>query len=485
MNAPLLDLSYTRLPQKLYSAVYPQQVTNPKRLLLNRQLAGLLGMDHTWLESEAALQLFCGQTGDDRPAIAMAYSGHQFVHLSPLLGDGRAALVGEIVSPAGVRYDLHLKGTGPTPYSRRGDGLSTLRAALKEYVFSESFAALGIPCSRSLAVVTTGMQVMREQAHPGAILTRAARCHVRVGTFQFAALQQDTGMLRSLADFVIHREFPELDDNGEAPYLRLFEKIVERQAVLVATWMASGFIHGVMNTDNMAVSGETIDFGPCAFMDYFNPGRVFSSIDEYGRYAWNRQADIAVWNLSRLAEAMLPLLAADTKTAVAMAEKALEKFPDLFNAKFNRLLAEKLGLVNPDTELLKSLLAVLAQTSVDYTLFFRRLAKVAEGENQDVVLSLSEEREPLVLWLNEWEQALPRHTDRQQLADRMNRVNPMYIPRIWLLEQAFSAANNGNMQPFETMLRAVQNPFFEANEFKGLEQPPSRGQSTHATFCET
>jgi uncharacterized protein YdiU (UPF0061 family) len=483
MNAPVLELTYKNLPAELWSAITPAEVPDPRVLLLNRDLAPALGLDRDWLESDAALKLFSGQGG---APVAMAYSGHQFGHLSPLLGDGRAALVGEIVGPDGTRFDLHLKGSGPTPYSRRGDGFSTLRAALKEYVFTEALSALGIPCSRSLAVVTTGNRVRREAMHPGAILTRVARSHVRVGTFQFAALQQDRSMLQALADFVMAREYPDLAAGGESRYLQLFRAITDRQASLIATWMAHGFIHGVMNTDNMAVSGETIDFGPCAFMDSFNPARVFSSIDAYGRYAWNRQADIGVWNLSRLAEAMLPLLADEPAMAVKNAEQVLESFPDVFNARFNRILGSKIGLETADRELLRSMLSMLQQAGMDYTLFFRELAAVARGEGSAGLQALATDPAPLLQWLSTWEQALPADPgSRAAIAVRMDSINPLYIPRNWLLEQALDEANAGKLQTFERLLSAVQNPFRAAPEFAGLEQPPPAGQPPLPTFCET
>jgi uncharacterized protein YdiU (UPF0061 family) len=483
MNTPQLQLTYTTLPTQLWTAITPARAPDPQVLLLNEALASVLGLDREWLASASALELFSGQGGS---AVAMAYSGHQFGHLSPMLGDGRAALVGELVSPDGTRFDLHLKGSGPTPYSRRGDGLSTLRAALKEYLFTEALAALGIPGTRSLAVVSTGNRVRREFMHPGAILTRVARCHVRVGTFQFAALQQDSTLLQSLADFVIAREYPHLTTAGEDRYRQLLDGIVERQASLIATWMAHGFIHGVMNTDNMAVSGETIDFGPCAFMDYFNPAQVYSSIDEYGRYAWNRQADIGIWNLSRLAEAMLPLLHDDQATAAREAEAVLATFPDTFNARFNTLLGQKIGIDDPDRELLRGLLAALQQTRVDFTGFFRALAAVARGEGTDILTAMADDPAPLLQWLQHWQQALPEHTqERTTIANRMDQRNPLYIPRTWRVEQALEAANEGNMQPFETLLAAVQKPFLASAAFAGLEQPPPQAQAGLPTFCET
>jgi uncharacterized protein YdiU (UPF0061 family) len=289
-----------------------------------------------------------------------------------------------------------------------------------------------------------------------------------------------------LADFVIDRVYPELAEVTEEPYLELFSSILDRQVRLIATWMAHGFIHGVMNTDNMAVSGETIDFGPCAFMDRFNPGQVYSSIDEYGRYAWNRQADIGLWNLTRLAEAMLPLLAEDQEAAVKKAEQVLAAYPDRFNDQFNLVLGNKTGIEQPDRQLLKDMLSMLQQTKADYTLFFRNLAQVVRGADRSCLVQLTDQPEPLIQWLENWQPFLPAEAGaRNRLALQMDRVNPLYIPRTWKLEQALDAANEGNLQPFETLLAAVQNPFLEDEAFTGLDQPPPAGQPELATYCET
>ncbi|MCF6222068.1 MAG: protein adenylyltransferase SelO family protein, partial [Robiginitomaculum sp.] len=300
MPQPLFDLTYTNLPDGLYTLYQPEPAPDPKMVFLNNGLAAELSLDQDWLRSEDGLNFLTGQQPGAITPIAMAYSGHQFGGFSPQLGDGRAALIGEILDGDGIRHDIHLKGSGRTPYSRGGDGKAALRAVLKEYIFSESLAALGIPTTRSLATLTTGETVERQKMHPGAILVRTARSHIRVGTFQYARLRQDESPLKALADYTLERLYSQI--NGANPYAQLLAQVIDRQAKLVAKWMSFGFIHGVMNTDNMAISGETIDFGPCAFMEAFRADQVFSSIDRRGRYAWNKQPEMAYWNLARFAE---------------------------------------------------------------------------------------------------------------------------------------------------------------------------------------
>lgn len=459
-------------------------------LLSNMPLASELGLAK-WLSSDNALGLISGQSRGEQEAIAMAYSGHQFGHLSPRLGDGRAVLLGEYAAPSGTLYDIHLKGSGRTPFSRGGDGKSTLRGALKEYLFSEALAALGIPGTRSLAVFTTGDKVIREEIHAGATLVRLARSHVRVGTFQYAAMQQKENPVSALAAFIIQREFPELlAMEDDAQRIRgLLSAVCERQAYLVAHWMSHGFIHGVMNTDNMAISGETIDFGPCAFMDDFNSNQVFSSIDEGSRYAWGRQSAIAGWNLARFAETLLPHLHSDNAQAVEIAKAELEQFDAKFSATYVEILCAKLGfsgLNNSVSEHLSACFEMLQDQSVDFTLFFRYLSDALGDAEPARLLALFTKVDLANEWIERWKALLLEQGEkRSEIIDRMNAINPVNIPRTYQVEHALSAANEGDMSPFLRLLEAVTNPYDEREEWQDLIAPPVAQQAMLRTFCET
>src|ERR1700712_2025548 len=375
------DNSYTALPENFFARVAPTPVVAPRLIKLNRPLAVHLGLDPDWLASPEGVEILSGKrVPDGADPIAMAYAGHQFGHFSPQLGDGRAILLGEVIDADGIRRDIQLKGSGPTPFSRRGDGRAALGPVLREYIVSETMAALGIPTTRSLAAVVTGESVMRETPLPGAVLTRVASSHIRVGTFQFFAARGDTEGVRRLADHVIDRHYPYIA-KAERRYRALLDAVIARQAELVARWLLVGFIHGVMNTDNTSISGETIDYGPCAFMDAYDPATVFSSIDEQGRYAYGNQPQITLWNLTRFAETLLPLLSDDQEKAIADAQESLGDFAEKFNTAYQAGLRAKLGLFTErdgDPALAQDLLDAMAKNQADFTLTFRRLSEAAQ-----------------------------------------------------------------------------------------------------------
>ena len=484
MPRPHFDLTYMYLPDGFYTPYQPEPAPAAKTVLLNHDLAKKLGLDESWLKSKHALDFFSGRAhGEDYTPIAMAYAGHQFGGFSPRLGDGRAALIGEFVDGANIRYDMHLKGSGRTPYSRGGDGKAALRAVLKEYVFSESLAALGVPTTRSLAAITTGETVMRQKPHPGAILVRTALSHIRVGTFQYARLMQDYNALKALADFTIERLYPEIGDTN--PYAQLLAVVIDKQAKLVAKWMSVGFIHGVMNTDNMAISGETIDFGPCAFMESFRPDQVFSSIDHHGRYAWNKQPEMAYWNLTRFAESLLPLLHTNEDKAVAIAETELAKFSAGFSNSFNEMMLAKLGLTTdtenaPEmlTEILQDTISLLATTRADFTLFYRRLTDSVQTGDDSAFLDLFTDPAQAKEWLKTF-------TKQGANPEIMATSNPIYIPRFAQTEAALEAAENGDLSKINQMLAALKNPYTEQETYADLAKPVQQENIPQQTFCET
>jgi uncharacterized protein YdiU (UPF0061 family) len=427
--------------------------------------------------------------GEAQP-IAAAYAGHQFGHFTPQLGDGRAVLLGEVVDRDGVRRDVQLKGAGPTPFSRRGDGRAALGPVLREYVLSEAMAALGIPTTRALAAVLTGETVRREDLLPGAVFTRVAASHIRVGTFQYFAARQDVEGLRVLADYVIARHYPEAA-RAERPYRALLEGVIGRQAELVARWLLVGFIHGVMNTDNMQVAGETIDYGPCAFMDAYHPGTVYSSIDQQGRYAYGNQPRIALWNLTRLAETLVPLLADEAETGVAEAEGALGVFAPRFERAYHAGLRRKLGLFTEreeDPALAGDLLKAMTENEADFTLTFRRLADAAAGEGADEPV-----RERFIdptafdAWAARWRARLalePQDGATRRAA--MRAVNPAFIPRNHRVEAVIRAAEDrDDFGPFEDLLAVLSNPFEDQPAFAPYAEPPQAHEVVHQTFCGT
>ncbi len=420
----------------------------------------------------------------------MAYAGHQFGQFVPQLGDGRAILLGEIVDRNGVRRDIQLKGSGPTPFSRRGDGRAALGPVLREYLISEAMFAMGIPTTRALAAAMTGETVLRDTHVPGAVLTRVAASHIRVGTFQFFAARGDTEGLRLLADHVIARHYPEAA-KADRPYLTLLDQVIARQADLIARWLLVGFIHGVMNTDNMSISGETIDYGPCAFMDRYDPATVFSSIDQTGRYAYANQPRIGLWNLTRLAEAMLPLLADEQEQAIATAEEALETFAPRFEATYHAGLRAKMGLLttrDEDPVLANDLLKAMAENRADFTLTFRRLGEAAADPDAEAsVRSLFADPEAFDAWAARWRQRLEQEPhDPATRRAAMRAVNPAFIPRNHRVEAVIEAAvERDDFAPFEELLGVVEKPYDDRPDADHYAEPPAPSERVYQTFCGT
>ncbi|HSB25723.1 MAG TPA: YdiU family protein [Burkholderiaceae bacterium] len=497
------DNSYARELPGAYVAWRPAAVPAPRLLFFNDALAAELGLDAQALRGPDGAALFAGNAlPTDAEPIAQAYAGHQFGGFSPQLGDGRALLLGEVIDRAGRRRDIALKGSGRTPFSRGGDGKAAVGPMLREVLIGEAMHALGIPTTRALAVAATGESVLREQALPGAVLTRVAASHLRVGTFQFFAARGDVERLRQLADYTIARHDPELADSPDRT-MALLRAVAARQAALIAQWMNVGFIHGVMNTDNMAISGETIDFGPCAFVEAYDPAAVFSSIDHGGRYAFGNQPHIARWNLARFAEALLPLVAregdeAAAQRAVAQASEVIDAFPAMYAAALLRGQRAKLGLFTgsvaddaADTALADDWLALLHAQRVDFTLAWRRLADAAGGDDAPLRALLAEPA-ALDAWLARWRERCardaaaggPQAVDR---AARMRRVSPLIIARNHRVEEALAAASDGDdLRPFEQLLAALRRPFDAAAEFARYAEPaPAEVTACYQTFCGT
>ncbi|GLR49022.1 YdiU family protein [Shinella yambaruensis] len=485
------DNSYARLPDVFFAPVDPSPVEAPRLVAFNRALAGELGLDADALERHGA-GYFSGNVAlPGSLPLAMAYAGHQFGQFVPQLGDGRAILLGEVIDRDGRRRDIQLKGAGQTPYSRRGDGRAALGPVLREYIVSEAMHALGIPTTRALAAVATGQPVYRDRVLPGAVFTRVAASHVRVGTFQFFAARSDTDNVRVLADHVIDRHYPALK-GAEQPYLALLDAVADRQASLIARWLGVGFIHGVMNTDNMTISGETIDFGPCAFMDRYDPRTVYSSIDRNGRYAFGNQPMIGQWNIARLAEALLALLSDDQDKAVEMANSAVGRFMERFQAHWKAVIRAKIGLgadeEDDDQGLIRDLLVTLYEQKADYTLAFRRLADAAEGAAADDALQdLLETPGALTPWLALWRARLTREAGTAEArATAMRRVNPAFIPRNHKVEEALAAAvDHGDFSLFTALNDVLARPYDDQPAFAAYAVPPKPGEEITATFCGT
>ena len=483
--------TYAALPDGFFARVAPTPVAAPRLIKLNRPLAIRLGLDPDRLESPEGAEILSGKRlPDGADPIAMAYAGHQFGHFVPQLGDGRAILLGEVIDVDGVRRDIQLKGSGPTPFSRRGDGRAALGPVLREYIVSEAMAALGIPTTRSLAATITGESVMRETALPGAVLTRVASSHIRVGTFQYFAARSDTEGVRHLADHAIARHYPQAAE-AERPYHAFLEGVVARQAELVARWLLVGFIHGVMNTDNTSISGETIDYGPCAFLDHYDPVAVFSSIDEQGRYAYANQPRIMLWNLTRLAECLLPLFSDDKEKAIEQAQVILGEFPGKFTAAYHAGLRQKIGLFTSregDEPLVQDLLEGMARNRADFTLTFRRLCAAAEDAAGDSeVRPLFAEPSAYDDWAARWRQRLGE--EPQAAAERakmMRSVNPAFIPRNHRIEAVIQAAvSRDDYTPFEELLAVLAKPYEEQPASADYENPPEPDQRVLQTFCGT
>jgi len=484
------DNSYAKLPEILFARQSPVPVREPRLIRINRALAARLGLDAQALMSEAGAAIFAGNAvPEGAEPIAQAYAGHQFGHFT-LLGDGRAILLGEIVTPDGARFDIQLKGSGQTPFSRRGDGRAALGPVMREYIVSEAMARLGIPTTRSLAIATTGEPVYRETVLPGAVLTRVAASHIRVGTFEYAAVRGDMTALKALADHVIARHYPELLGEAE-PYLRLFDAVMERQAALVARWMAVGFIHGVMNTDNMSIAGETIDYGPCAFMDAYHHATVFSSIDYQGRYAYANQPAIAQWNLARFAETLLPLINEDRQKAAARAQAALATFPARFKLAWVGGMKAKLGLVAEDPEdlmLIQSWLKLMEDHGADFTNSFRALADaVEEGQGEARLSQAIPDAAALSGWLARWRARLKRDWDAPAKAAAVIRAsNPAYIARNHRVEAAIRAGvESGDFTLMDRLVAVLSKPFEDQPEHSAYAEPPSEAERVRETFCGT
>jgi uncharacterized protein YdiU (UPF0061 family) len=477
----LQDRFFRELPEL---AVRWQAETFPelRLLVLTEQLAEQLGLDATWLRSSDGLRLLSGNLVPSGAApVAQAYAGHQFGGFVPRLGDGRALLLGELVDNDGRLRDIHLKGSGATPFARGGDGLAAVGPMLREYIVSEAMHALGVPTTRSLAVIGTGRPVHRETTLPGAVLTRVASSHLRVGSFQYAAATGNKDLLRRLADHAIARHHPGAA-KADRPYLALFEAVVAAQAALIAQWMLIGFVHGVMNTDNTTISGETIDYGPCAFMEAYDPDTVFSSIDFWGRYAYGNQPAIAGWNLARFAETLLPLLSDSTEEAIALAEQSFGVFRARYDAVWASGMRAKLG-VSTDidaeftTALVDELLLLLKQNHVDYTSFFRQLGQAARGDAEPT-RGLFMDLAGFDAWLARWQALGPD-------ADAMDRTNPIYIPRNHLVEEALTAATDGELAPLEQLLAAVTQPYAERPGLERYAAPAPEDFGNYQTFCGT
>ncbi len=477
------DNSYARLPDCLYACLNPTPVRAPRMAVFNRPLADALGLNTNALAGDEGVAIFAGnRIPEGAKPIAQAYAGHQFGHFT-MLGDGRAHLLGEHITPTGERFDIQLKGSGQTPFSRGGDGRAALGPMLREYIISEAMQALGIPTTRSLAVVTTGAPVYRETQLPGAILTRVAASHIRVGTFEYLAAQGNREGIRTLAVYTIRRHFPELLQTDN-PFLSLLQAVLERQASLVAKWLHVGFIHGVMNTDNMALCGESIDYGPCAFMDRYDPATVFSSIDQYGRYAYGKQPAIAHWNLTRLAETLLPLLHDQEEKAAELANQVIGSFPEVFRSFWLSGMRAKLGLFTEeahDASLLQDFLTCLEKSRADYTNTLRDLAL-------ETLPDAPIFRDPgFIQWYGRWQSRLARQAEAMEASRTLMRAhNPAVIPRNHRVEEALEAAEmRRDFTVLERLLEVLSRPYDDQPEDAGYRRPPAPSEQPYKTFCGT
>jgi len=474
--------TYLHLPEIFYTNLVPAPVPEPEMIILNTPLAIELGLDFSEISLGKQAVLFAGnQMPESAEPFAQAYAGHQFGHFS-MLGDGRAIVWGEHITPTGQRFDLQFKGSGPTPYSRGGDGRAPLGPMLREYIISEAMQALNIPTTRSLAVVTHGEQVYRETTLPGAILTRVASSHIRVGTFQFAALKEDEETIQALLDYTIKRHYPEIKEKQNKA-LFLLKAVIEKQAELITHWMRVGFIHGVMNTDNMALSGETIDYGPCAFMDTYDPGTVFSSIDHTGRYAYANQPAITQWNLARLAETLLPLINENSEKARDLAEEAINGFGVVYKEKSLSMLRAKVGLFGEqpeDEKLITDLLDWMHQKGADYTNTFLDLTNESPPKGESYNSDTFKE------WHTRWQARVVKNTQPLESSLALMRANnPVVIPRNHIVEQALDAATNGDLHPLKNLLAALQEPYKNSSDLKPYQCPPKPEEKVCHTFCGT
>ena len=482
------DNSFARSLEGFFKPCQAEPATAPTLLKFNHALAKELGLDPVALDSEAGLAIFSGNaTPEGSEPLAQAYAGHQFGGFSPQLGDGRALLLGEVIDTQQRRRDIQLKGSGRTPFSRGGDGLAAIGPVLREYLIGEAMHALGVPTTRALAAVATGKHVYREIALPGAILTRIAASHIRVGTFQYAGARGDILKVRELADYAIQRHYPDTSD-AENPYLAFFAAVADAQAALVARWMNIGFIHGVMNTDNMTISGETIDYGPCAFMDKYAASTVFSSIDQYGRYAYANQPEILTWNLARLAETLIPHVDTNKEKAIELLTETIECIQPLYESYWLSGMRSKIGLTTEDIldeELINDLLKIMEAGQADFTLVFRRLSKTLQGDS-DAVRNLFKEPDAFNAWVVRWQKRLEQEDIvAETTAQAMDRVNPIYIPRNHKVEESLAAAVNQDMTPFTKLLEVVIQPFDEVAGNEAYTEPAPTTNRRYQTFCGT
>ena len=496
MNKTPFINTYAKLPADFYTKMNPSPVSNPELIRFNQPLAESLGLGEINQDKQALAQLFSGnQRLAGMEPLAMVYAGHQFGGFAQQLGDGRAMLLGEVLAADGERYDIQLKGSGPTPYSRGGDGRSALGPVIREYIVSEAMAKLGVPTTRALAAVTSGEEVAREQLVPGGILTRVARGFVRVGTFEFFAARSNNAAVKQLADYEIERHYPEVRD-ADNPYVAFFQAVVNRQASLIASWMQLGFIHGVMNTDNMSIAGETIDYGPCAFMDEFSRNQVFSSIDRNGRYAYGNQPQIGQWNLVRLAEALLPLFG-EGDAAVIQAQDILNAYPAYYQSEWLAGMRKKLGLTEQeskeqvDIELIERLLTLMETAQADFTLSFFYLSQLNDtadaNPQEDDFKRQFNHTQDIESWLNAWRQRLTDETaDNKERQASMRAVNPVYIPRNHQVEAAIRAAeDNHDFSVFHALHDVLQQPYTLQPGKEEYLLAPRAEQKIHQTFCGT
>jgi uncharacterized protein YdiU (UPF0061 family) len=474
--------SYITLPENLFSRVQIQKVSKPELVLYNAFLDKILGLGFSDLDNDSLAKIFSGQQiPADAYPIAQAYAGHQFGHFNQL-GDGRAVLLGEHIAPNEKRYDIQFKGSGITPYSRRGDGQATLSAMLREYLYSEAMHGLGIATTRSLAVVKTGEHVIRQELHEGAVLTRIAASHIRVGTFEYAAHLQGKDTLKALFDYTIQRHFPHLKD-AENAALAFLDEVMRGQIALIVEWMRVGFIHGVMNTDNMSIAGETIDYGPCAFMNVYDPATVFSSIDTNGRYAFGNQPSIAHWNLGCLASALLSLIDDNTDAAVEKAKELLQKFTQQLKHAWYQMMGRKTGLINPDESdinMIDALLAIMKKHQADYTNTFCYLMEIPVPDHSFY------HQEEWILWKTKWQERIVEKNDPEKTKAAMKAANPIYIPRNYLVEEAldnFTTKQNSDL--FDQLLQRMKKPYQYDEKDHPFQEPPINGDRHYQTFCNT
>ncbi len=476
------DHSYSRLSSKLYTKVSPVPVEAPKLVIFNQNLANEMGINYSKIDSQTRLKIFSGnQLPLNALPLAQAYAGHQFGHFT-VLGDGRVILLGEHLTLNKKRYDIQLKGSGKTPYSRRGDGRAALKPMLREYLMSEAMFGLGIPTTRGLAVTTTGEDIYRETPLPGAILTRVASSHIRIGTFEYIALKQNKDLLKSFLSYTIKRHFPECI-KVENQAFEFLKAVSQKQINLIVNWMRVGFIHGVMNTDNVSICAETIDYGPCAFMDHYDPMTVFSSIDYHGRYSFGNQPKIAQWNLDRLAKVLLPLIDFNQQKAMEMAKDVIEKFSVTYENQWFSMMKQKLGLLgddNGDSILIKDLLEWMFKVKADYTNVFQAL------KEKSLTNTKFDEDDRFRIWYQAWQKRICR--DKNSMEDSfslMHKVNPEIIPRNHKVEEVLNAAENFDLKPFHKFLKVLQNPYEEKSQFKDYQKPRSLEEESYRTFCGT